>query len=107
MTLNAWNHVVVVYSAAERIVYINGKEIKRGAVSGTFDQRSSLDIGYGSTTTRTFNGKIADFRVYRTPLDAEDVLELYESKAGIDKNQDVFTDEIIEQNNSNMTNANS
>jgi hypothetical protein len=96
-----------VYSATERIVYVNGKEVKRGAISGTFNKRDSLDIGYGSTTTRTFNGKIADFRIYRTPLAAEDVLELYESKAGIDKNQDVFTNEIIEQNNSNMTNANS
>lgn len=107
LTLDAWNHVVVIYSATERIVYVNGKEVKRGAVSNSFDKRSSLDIGYGSTTTRAFNGKIADFRIYKTPLSADDVLELYESQAAIDKNQNIFTNEIIEQNNSNMTNANS
>ena len=108
LTLNAWNHVVVTYSATERVVYVNGVEIKRGAVSGTFEAKSSLDIGYGSSTTRAFNGKIADFRIYRTPLSAEDVLELYESKAAVDKSHNVFTNEIIEQNEvANMVNLGS
>lgn len=107
LTVNAWNHVAVVYSATERVVYVNGVEIAKDTISGTFNKRSSLDIGYGSTTTRSFNGKIADFRIYRTSLKKEDIFELYESKAAIDKNQNVFSDEIIEQNNSNMTNTNS
>lgn len=108
LTLNAWNHVVVTYSATERVVYVNGIEIKRGAISGTFDTRNSLDIGYGSTTTRAFNGKIADFRIYKTPLNAEDVLELYEGKAAVDKSHNVFTNEIIEQNEvANMVNLGS
>lgn len=50
---------------------------------------------------------MSDFRIYASALTSAQILELYESKAEIDKNQNVFTNEIIEQNNSNMTNANS
>ena len=50
---------------------------------------------------------MSDFRIYASALTSAQVLELYESKAAIDKNQNVFTNEIIEQQNTNLVNADS
>jgi hypothetical protein len=51
---------------------------------------------------------MSDFRIYASALTPAQVLELYESKAEIDKNQNVFTNEIIEQNEvANMINLDS
>lgn len=91
---NTWNHVAVVYSATERVVYVNGAEINKDTISGTFDARSSLDIGFGTSTTRGFNGKISDFRVYRTALSAEDVLDIYQSRTAISKMGDMITQQF-------------
>lgn len=107
LTLNAWNHVVTTYSATERILYVNGKKIGSDTVSGVFDARTSLDVGYGSTTTRALNGRISDFRVYSTTLSEDDVKILYESRASIDKEQDVFSHEFIEVFNENMVTTDS
>jgi hypothetical protein len=107
LTLNAWNHVVTTYSATERILYVNGKKIGSDTISGVFDARTSLDVGYGSTTTRALNGRISDFRVYGTTLSEEDVKILYESRASVDKEQDVFSHEFIEVFNENMVTTDS
>jgi hypothetical protein len=102
LTLDAWNHIVTTYSATERIVYVNGKKVGSDTISGVFDARTSLDVGYGSTTTRALNGRISDFRVYRTTLSEDDVKILYESRASVDKEQNVFSNEFIEDFNGNM-----
>ena len=102
LTFNAWNHVVTTYSATERVVYVNGKKVGSDTISGTFDARASLDIGYGSTTTRAFNGRISDFRLYGTTLSENDVKNLYESKASVDKGNNVFSNEFIEEKGDNL-----
>jgi precorrin-4 methylase len=61
----------------------------------------------GTSEATRYKGLMSDFRIYASALTSSQILELYESKAEIDKNQNVFTNEIVEQNNSNMTNANS
>lgn len=99
---NSWNHVVVTYSATERVLYVNGSKVGSDTVSGSFETRASLDVGYGSTTTRAFNGRISDFRIYGTTLNQNDVKNLYESKASIDKENDVFSNEIIEEIGDNL-----
>lgn len=107
LTLNTWNHVVTTYSATERILYVNGKKVGSDTVSGVFDARASLDVGYGSTTTRALNGRISDFRVYGTTLTEDDVKILYESRASVDKEQDIFSNEFIENFNENMVTTDS
>lgn len=109
ITQNAWNHIVVTYSANTRKIYVNGVEKISDTISGTFTGAALLDLGYDTSTSgRALNGLVSDYRVYSTALSAEDILELYESKAEIDKNQNVFTNEIIEQNEvENMVNLGS
>lgn len=108
ITQNAWNHIVVTYSANTRKIYVNGVEKISDTISGTFTGAALLDLGYDTSTNgRALNGLVSDYRVYSTALSAEDILELYESKAEIDKNQNVFTNEIIEQQNTNLVNADS
>ena len=51
-----------------------------------------------------FDGNISDFRIYSTALSAEDIKQLYESKARIDKNGNVYCNQFIES--SDMGNSN-
>lgn len=94
LTMDTWNHVAVVYSATERILYVNGAEIAKDTISGTFEAKSSLDIGFGTSTTRGFNGKISDFRVYRTALSAADIADIYQSRTAISKLGDIITQQF-------------
>ena len=94
LTANAWNHVAIVYSATERVVYVNGAEVAKDTISSTFTARATLDIGYGTTTTRGFNGKISDFRVYRTALSARDIIDLYQSRTSISTLGDIITQQF-------------
>lgn len=49
---------------------------------------------------------MSDFRIYVSALSAADVKILYESQATVDKNNNIFTNEIIEQQHTgNIVNA--
>jgi hypothetical protein len=62
----------------------------------------------GTSEATRYKGLMSDFRIYASALTPAQVLELYESKAEIDKNQNIFTNEIIEQNEvANMINLDS
>jgi hypothetical protein len=109
ITQNAWNHIVVTYSANTRKIYVNGVEKISDTISGTFTGAALLDLGYDTSTNgRALNGLVSDYRIYSTALSAADVLELYEGKASVDKTHNIFTNEIIEQNEvANMVNLGS
>lgn len=65
-------------------------------------------LGYNGAGGAARNADITwgDFRLYGKALTANEILAIAETKAAIDKNQNVFTNEIIEQQNiGNMVNA--
>lgn len=96
LTYNQWNHVVTTYSATERAVYVNGERKGIDEVSDVFDKERSLDTGIGSTTSRTFNGLISDYRVYKTTLSEQEIKNLYESRASITKQGIILTKNFAE-----------
>ena len=98
---NVWYHFVIVCPEGStntaRQLYING--VEQTATSNTSNWTfaiNELQIGKRSTTSDGFSGRISDFRMYSTALSAEDILELYQTSASIDKAGNIYTRELIE-----------
>lgn len=80
---NTWYHFVIVSpngsSNAIRQLYINGvAQTAKSNTSSWSYTLNELQLGKRSTTTDGFVGKLSDFRMYVTALDADDVAELYQ-----------------------------
>lgn len=101
LAANTWYHFVIIApnggSNSERKLYINGEE--QTALTATSNWSYSIDelqVGKRSSTSDGFVGKISDFRVYCTALSAEDILELYNTAAQIDKDGNTYAYEFKE-----------
>ena len=98
LTVNDWTHIIVTKTKEHLIsVYRNGVFI----YSYTNDKCNSLGkiyrLGRDSRSDSTmFKGGISDFRIYTTVLSEDDVKELYQVGASIDKNGNVFAYEVKE-----------
>jgi hypothetical protein len=96
---NEWFHIAYVLNTnTQRCqIYING------ILHGTSTNYSETDIpsGFGSTMSIGTNleGYISDIRVYAKDLSSNDILDLYQSGACIDKNKNLSCNEIIENHN--------
>ena len=107
-----WTMVTITSDNTTLRFYKNGVEVPNTAYTftPTITKNSGvMRIGRDSRSDYTaLAGRMSDFRIYGTALSAEDVLELYEGKAAVDKSHNVFTNEIIEQNEvANMVNLGS
>lgn len=76
---NAWQHIAVVMRRGrnDARIYVNGYLVARAAV-GSFqfdDEKSDLRIGH-TPEMAAFEGKLADLRLYRRPLEEPEVAGL-------------------------------
>ena len=102
LTANNWIHIVGTWkSGGKKILYVNG--ISKSSVNaGTLSKSNNYaTIGLSSASDATpsgnpFNGKISDVRIYATALSADDVKELYNVGASIDKNGNMHCYELVE-----------
>lgn len=100
-TLNVWHHVVaVVYENKTYSLFLDGVKVVN-AISYLYQTQtpSNLCIGkYGTTTTchQPFIGYLSDVRIYNTALSDDDIKELYNSAASINKDGSVFCYELVE-----------
>jgi len=93
---NMWHHMAVTGDGTTTKLYIDG-EFKNNAktykpITGTILVLNGWDAG----TQYKFNGDLSDFRIYATALSAEDVKELYQTSASIDKDGNIFAYEFKE-----------
>ena len=95
---NDWNHFVVVKTgdSGERNIYCNGVQL-----TPTSNDYWSAATGFwigarNSSNGNPFFGEICDIRAYVTALTAEQVKELYDTSATIDKNGNVYAREVQE-----------
>ena len=96
---NQWNHIVVVKTGdTTRNVYINGELATNTDNNWWGGNLNKLNIGcrYSGSYKDYFDGQISDFRAYATALSAEDVKELYQTSASIDKSGNMFAYEFKE-----------
>lgn len=85
-----WHHYCVTYDGAIHKFYVDGTLIGSTNATGplTYNKTNELIIGAEANATSYqapyFIGKMSDFRVYATALNAEQVLELYNISMSID-----------------------
>lgn len=104
MPVNQWVMITCVYNAATGTkTYINGvlhHTYSRVTYGLYYNTNARFFIGCEANTASPsgpyFNGSISDFRMYSTALSAEDILELYQTSASIDKAGNIYTRELIE-----------
>ena len=100
---NTWYHFVLTFDKGVFKFYTNGvlgESIDKSDVATTIKcsgntQRWSL--GDYDSNTESFVGKLSDFRIYSTTLTADDVKELYQTSATIDKTGKLYCGTLIEE----------
>ena len=82
-TQNVWYHIIIVFTTTGWTMYLNGRQVSSGTLSGTpslLDTNSYLLIGaYSKTGANNFKGSIANVQLYNTALSAQQVSQLYDS----------------------------
>ena len=82
--LNRWSHVSLTYDGSRLAggvrLYLDGRSLRTKAdldyMNQPFDAKQPLRIGGGLGTENRFRGQLAEVRVYRRALDAEEVAVL-------------------------------
>lgn len=80
-------------------IFYDGKNILNKTITDNFPihKRQYSYIGKSSYAADAyFDGKISDFRIYSTALTADDIKQLYQTKAKIDKNGNVYGSQFID-----------
>lgn len=93
---NAWHHFVITGDGSVSKLYIDG-EYKADAT--TYRALTGTTIymnGWNNSATYNFDGSLSDFRIYATCLSADDIKELYQVGASIDRSGNMYAYELTE-----------
>jgi len=84
VTLNAWNHIVVVRDGSTNYIYVNnGTPVSLS--NSTITHTTDFTIGRaGAFTSTYFDGSIDQVRIFSTALSSSQVTELYNEKGETD-----------------------
>lgn len=95
---NKWHHFALTGDGTEVKLYIDG-EYKNSAAEYVGLTGSTIVFnGYALSDKYNFNGSLSDFRIYATPLSADDIRSLYNLAASIsNKSVALVPGEFIEQ----------
>ena len=94
--LNKWNMITMTRNASEAKFYING-ELKITGSAGTIPSGNYFIGAWNTSSQQNYKGRISDFRLYSTVLSVEDIKELYNTSASIDKNGNMYAYEFKEE----------
>lgn len=110
LPLNQWSHIAAVWDGTNGThkIYVNGVEDLSITCTGisTGGTQTKKDIGRENDGTRTFDGDIADARIYATALSAEDIKTLATSSIAITEKGQLQGYEFNEDFNSLKLNHN-
>lgn len=96
---DGWNHVVITRNSSGTFsCYLNGTKLSTTDSNNWTSSSGYSTIGgrYNGIYTTYFTGYVDDFRVYHSCLSDDDIQNLYKSKAAISNQDELFTNEIIE-----------
>ena len=94
--LNKWNMITMTRNASESKFYING-ELKITGSAGAIPSGNYFIGAWKTSNEQNYKGKISDFRLYSTVLSVEDIKELYNTSASVDKNGNMYAYEFKEE----------
>lgn len=80
-----WHHVVAVYNGTNAIIYVDGEVDATQAYNGGVFSMPTENVLLGAvregTPTDYFNGLIDEVAIWKKPLDADEILQLYQRGA--------------------------
>lgn len=88
--LNEWYMVTLVNDGTNEMYYVNG-ELKKTIEKKSMPTGTYRIGAWNSATGQNYYGLISDFRIYGTPLSADDVKALYNTPVSISNTGAVFT----------------
>lgn len=93
-----WHHHVIVFDAVKVYYYCDGILITSSTLTGTLPAFNGIRMGLGRAggVYRQIEQKVSDLRIYATALTAEQIKELYDTSAAIDKSGNIYAREVIE-----------
>ena len=98
---NEWHHCAATLKGTELKLYFDGIYVLTTTINwgtSTLNTNTRIELGVDFPgTDEKFTGCYSDARIYMTALSAEDILELYNTSASIDKNGNIYAREVIEQ----------
>ncbi|WP_083996772.1 endo-beta-N-acetylglucosaminidase H [Chryseobacterium sp. BLS98] len=74
LTTNTWNHVAATYDGSTMKIYINGVLDASVAASGNFTANGILYLARNYDNSRTLNGFLDEFRVWKRALTSSEIL---------------------------------
>lgn len=97
LTDGRWHNICALYDGSKQSIYVDGVLAGSTPYSGSLNNNFLRRIGvHGAGTNYYANGNIADVRIYATALSPEDILELYQTRASLDNEGNLFVQEIDE-----------
>lgn len=92
-----YHHICGVYDGSIKSIYVDGVLVGSDPAVGKIKNNIIRRVGvFGTSTNYHANGNIADVRIYATALTPEDILELYQTRASVDNEGNLFVHEINE-----------
>ena len=73
LNANTWYHVAATYDGANMKLYINGVLDATKAQTGNVNSTGAFNVGYLYNTSRNFNGKIDEVRVWKRALSQTEI----------------------------------
>lgn len=73
LNANTWYHVAATYDGANMKIYINGTLDATKAQTGSVNSTGAFNVGYLYNTSRNFNGKIDEVRVWKRALSQTEI----------------------------------
>ena len=95
-SVNTWHHFVMVGDGSSNKLYMDGELYGVAATYKGITGSTIVINGWDSGTSYKTNGYISDFRIYSTALSTEDIKELYNTSASVDKNGSMYAYEFKE-----------
>lgn len=95
---STWHYHTIVFDAAKVYYYCDGNLITSSTLTGTLPAFNGIRMGLGRAggIYRQIEQKVSDLRIYITALTINQIKELYNTSATIDKAGNVYAREVIE-----------
>jgi hypothetical protein len=90
-----WTHLALRMNGTSAEFFVNGNLVQtKNYTNYTFAR--NIWIGHNGTVSYTPNGNIDDVRIYATALSDADILDLYQTRAKIDNQGNLYANEFVE-----------
>lgn len=104
--MNRWYHITMTIEKNKFSLYVNGNKIDSVLSLTLLSDLSINEIFLGINNDledSIFDGYVDDLRIYSTVLSHDDIYDLYVNKFSIDKNNQIYVNEINELNPKNTS----